>query len=143
MSVALAVYMGGSCLANGADDPIGSRARRAAIAGGLAALVIFTVAGFWVSAMEGFKLVAGPDPGVPQTPATVSTTPSLMRRMQWFSVSAISTRPRRSSDTYLGPAKRASRPGPPRRPPAMKAPRRPPAMKAQPARWDRRRRRER
>jgi cytochrome d ubiquinol oxidase subunit II len=68
MSVALAVYMGGSCLASGAEDPIGTRARRAAIAGALAALVIFTVAGFWVSTMEGFKLVAGPDPGVPQTP---------------------------------------------------------------------------
>jgi cytochrome d ubiquinol oxidase subunit II len=68
MSVALAVYMGGSCLANGADDPIGSRARRAAISGGLAALLLFTVGGFWVSGMEGFKLVAGPDPGVPQTP---------------------------------------------------------------------------
>ena len=68
MSVALAVYMGGSCLASGAEDPIGARARRSAIVGGLAALVIFTVAGFWVSTMEGFKLVAGPDPGVPQTP---------------------------------------------------------------------------
>ncbi|KAF0097190.1 MAG: cytochrome d ubiquinol oxidase subunit II [Rhodospirillaceae bacterium] len=68
MSVALAVYMGGSCLASGADDPIGSRARRAAIVGGLAAVVIFTVGGFWVSAIEGFKLVAGPDPGVAQTP---------------------------------------------------------------------------
>ncbi len=68
MSLALAIYMGGSCLANGAEDPIGARARRAAIAGGLAALVIFTVAGFWVSTMEGFRLVAGPDPGVPQTP---------------------------------------------------------------------------
>lgn len=68
MSVALAVYMGGSCLAGGAADPIGARARRAAIIGGLAALVIFTVAGFWVSMLEGFKLVAGPDPGVAQTP---------------------------------------------------------------------------
>ena len=68
MSVALAVFMGGSCLASGAEDPIGARARRAAIVGGLAALVIFTVAGFWVSTMEGFKLVAGPDPGVAQTP---------------------------------------------------------------------------
>ncbi len=68
MSVALAVYMGGTCLASGADDPIGSRARRAAIAGGLAALAIFTIAGFWVSTIEGFKLVAGPLPGVPQTP---------------------------------------------------------------------------
>ena len=68
MSVALAVYMGGSCLASGAEYPIGARARRAAIVGGLAALAIFTIGGFWVSTIEGFKLVAGPDPGVPQTP---------------------------------------------------------------------------
>jgi cytochrome d ubiquinol oxidase subunit II len=68
MSVALAIYMGGTCLASGADDPIGSRARRAAIAGGLAALAVFTIAGFWVSTMDGFKLVAAPLPGVPQTP---------------------------------------------------------------------------
>lgn len=68
MSVALAVYMGGTCLASGAADPIEGRARRAAITGGIAALVIFAVAGFWVSTLEGFKLVAGPDPGVAQTP---------------------------------------------------------------------------
>lgn len=68
MSVALAVYMGGTCLASGAADPIGTRARRAAIAGGLVALVVFTVAGFWVSAIDGFKLVAGPDPASAQTP---------------------------------------------------------------------------
>ena len=68
MSVALAVYMGGTGLASGAADPIEARARRAAIAGGLAALAIFTVAGFWVSTLEGFKLVAGPDPGAAQTP---------------------------------------------------------------------------
>ncbi len=77
MSVALAVYMGGTCLASGADDPIGARARRAAIVGGLAALAIFTVAGFWVSTMEGFRLVAGPDPGMPQTPLHQQVTRSL------------------------------------------------------------------
>lgn len=68
MSVALAVYMGGTCLASGAADPIGTRARRAAIAGGLVALLVFTVAGLWVSAIDGFKLVAGPDPASAQTP---------------------------------------------------------------------------
>lgn len=68
MSVALAVYMGGTCLASGAADPIGTRARRAAIAGGLVALLVFTVAGFWISAIDGFKLVAGPDPASAQTP---------------------------------------------------------------------------
>jgi cytochrome d ubiquinol oxidase subunit II len=76
MSVALAVYMGGSTLASGADDPIGARARRAAIAAGLAALAIFTIAGFWVSMMDGFKLVAGPEPGMPQTPLHQQVTRS-------------------------------------------------------------------
>jgi cytochrome bd ubiquinol oxidase subunit II len=68
MSVALAVYMGGSALANGAGEPIGGRARTAAIAGGLVALAVFTVAGLWVSALDGFRLAAGPDPGAAQTP---------------------------------------------------------------------------
>ena len=68
MSVAMAVYMGGSCLANGAGEPVGDRARRAAIAGGIVALVIFTVAGFWVSSLDAFRLVSGPDPATAQTP---------------------------------------------------------------------------
>ena len=68
MSVALAVYMGGSTLANGAAEPIGGRARRAAIAGGLLALVLFTIAGFWVANIDFFRLVSGPDPATAQTP---------------------------------------------------------------------------
>lgn len=68
MSVALAIYMGGSRLAAGAADPVGARARKAAIVCGLMALLIFTVAGVWVSSIEGFRLVAGPDPAAAQTP---------------------------------------------------------------------------
>ncbi len=68
MSVALAIYMGGACLANGAGEPVANRARHAALFGGLAALVIFTVAGFWVSRIEGYQLVSGPDPAAAQTP---------------------------------------------------------------------------
>ena len=68
MSVALALYMGGACLASGAADPVSPRARKAAIFGGLAALVIFTIAGFWVSRMDGFQLVSGPPPEAAQTP---------------------------------------------------------------------------
>ena len=68
MSVALAVYMGGTALASGAADPVGARARRAAIAGGLVALVVFTIGGLWVSGIDGFKLVSGPDPAAAQTP---------------------------------------------------------------------------
>ena len=68
MSVALAIYMGGTALVSGAADPVGARARRAAIVGGLAALAIFTIGGIWASTLDGFKLVSGPDPAVAQTP---------------------------------------------------------------------------
>jgi cytochrome d ubiquinol oxidase subunit II len=68
MSVALAVYMGGTRLAGGAGDPVGARARKAAIVAGLVALVLFTVGGIWASTMEGYHLVAGPDPAAAQTP---------------------------------------------------------------------------
>ena len=68
MSLALAIYMGGTRLAAGARDPVGGRARRAAIVGGLVALVLFTIGGLWVSTMEGYQLVTSPDPAVAQTP---------------------------------------------------------------------------
>ena len=68
MSAAMAIYMGGSCLANGAGDPVASRARRAAIVCGLAALALFTICGLWVSRLDGFQLVSGPGPAEAQTP---------------------------------------------------------------------------
>ncbi|WP_454917997.1 cytochrome d ubiquinol oxidase subunit II [Xanthobacter sediminis] len=68
MSVALAIYMGGACLASGATDPVSARARKAAITFGIAALVIFTVAGFWVGALSGYQLLSGPPPEAAQTP---------------------------------------------------------------------------
>jgi len=68
VSVALAIYMGGTCLAGGAADPIGARARRAAIAGGLVALLAFSAAGLWVSGLDGFQLVSSLDPATAQTP---------------------------------------------------------------------------
>lgn len=68
VSVGLAVYMGGTRLAGVASAPVGSRARTAAIAGGLAALILFAVAGYWVSQIEGFRLVSGPAANIAQTP---------------------------------------------------------------------------
>ncbi|MBN9264348.1 MAG: cytochrome d ubiquinol oxidase subunit II [Hyphomicrobium sp.] len=68
MSVALSIYMGGTRLAIGAGAPVGGRARKAAIAGGILALVLFTIGGLWVARMEGYQLVAAPDPAVAQTP---------------------------------------------------------------------------
>ncbi len=68
MSVALAIYMGGARLASGAGEPVEGRARKAAVVSGLAGLAIFTLAGIWVSQMDGFHLVSGPDPAAAQTP---------------------------------------------------------------------------
>lgn len=68
MSVSLAIYMGGSCLARGATDPVSSRARGAAIAGAIAAIVLFSIGGVWFSGMSGFELVSGPAPEAAQTP---------------------------------------------------------------------------
>jgi len=68
VSVLLAIYMGGSALASGATDPVSSRARTAAIASGVLALVLFTIGGFWVSNLSGYQLVSGPAAAAAQTP---------------------------------------------------------------------------
>ncbi len=74
LSVAMAIYMGGAILMNGSEAPVHGRARRAAMIGGIAALVLFTVGGVWVSALEGFRLVSGPDPVAAQTPLHQTVT---------------------------------------------------------------------
>lgn len=68
MSVMLAIYMGGTRLAGAAGEVVGARARKAAIVGGLVALVLFTIGGFWVAGLDGFRLVSAPAPAVAQTP---------------------------------------------------------------------------
>ena len=68
MSVGMAVYMGSCALARRAADPVRGRARRAGVAGAIAALVLFTLCGVWVGTIEGFSLVSAPPPGVEQTP---------------------------------------------------------------------------
>lgn len=68
MAVAMAIYMGGAMLMNGSEGPMHGRARRAAIAGGLVALVLFTIGGIWMHWLEGYQLVRGPDPPAAQTP---------------------------------------------------------------------------
>ncbi len=68
MSVSLALYMGGSTLARAAGEPVGQRARTAGIAAAIAALVLFTIGGFWVANLSGFQLISGPGPSVDQTP---------------------------------------------------------------------------
>lgn len=68
LSVAMSIYMGGAILMNGSEEPVHGRARRAALVGGLVALVLFTIGGIWVHWIDGYVLVRGPDPIAPQTP---------------------------------------------------------------------------
>lgn len=85
MSVCLAIYMGGTRLAGGATDPVGSRARKAAIVGGLVALVLFSIGGLWVSALDGFQIVSAPGGAVPQTPLhqTIERVPGALLSNYW------------------------------------------------------------
>jgi cytochrome d ubiquinol oxidase subunit II len=57
VSVSMSLYMAGCILMSGTDGPVHQRARRAGLVAGLAMLVLFTIGGFWVSGMEGYKLV--------------------------------------------------------------------------------------
>ncbi|MGQ3671578.1 cytochrome d ubiquinol oxidase subunit II [Xanthobacter sp. TB0136] len=68
MSVSLAVYMGGSILGRAAGEPVGQRARTAGMAAAIAALVLFTIGGFWVANLSGYQLVSGPPADAAQTP---------------------------------------------------------------------------
>lgn len=68
MSVSLAVYMGGCMLGRAAGEPVGARARTAAMVAAVAAIVLFTIGGFWVSNLSGYQLVAGPAAAAQQTP---------------------------------------------------------------------------
>lgn len=60
--------MGGAILMNGSEEPVHGRARRAALIAGVVALVLFTLGGVWVHALDGYVLVRGPDPASAQTP---------------------------------------------------------------------------
>jgi len=77
LSVAMSVYMGAVTIMNGAEGAIYDRARKLAAWGGLIAVVLFTVGGVWISMMQGYHLVSGPDPALAQTPLqqSVETAP--------------------------------------------------------------------
>ncbi len=68
LSVAMSVYMGAVMIMNGSEGAIYERARKLAIWGALAAAVLFTVGGIWVSTMQGYQLVSSPEPALAQTP---------------------------------------------------------------------------
>ncbi len=68
LSVVMSVYMGATMVMNRGEGVIRERARRLALWSGIAALLLFTIGGFWVSRMQGYHLVRGPDPATAQTP---------------------------------------------------------------------------
>ncbi|HTT39683.1 MAG TPA: cytochrome d ubiquinol oxidase subunit II [Burkholderiales bacterium] len=68
LSVAMSVYMGAAIVMNGAEGAMQARARQLAVWAGLAAVVLFTVGGIWVSAIHGYVLARSPDPALAQTP---------------------------------------------------------------------------
>ncbi|MGE5666779.1 MAG: cytochrome d ubiquinol oxidase subunit II [Betaproteobacteria bacterium] len=68
LSVTMSVWMGATMVMGRSDGAIRERARRLASWSGIGALVLFTVGGVWVSRMQGYHLVRGPDPALAQTP---------------------------------------------------------------------------
>ncbi len=68
LSLSLSIYMGGVMLLGRAGGAIAPRARKAAMGAAVAAMVLFTVGGVWVSMMPGFVLDRSPAPGLPQNP---------------------------------------------------------------------------
>ncbi len=64
----MSVYMGATMVMNRGEGVIRERARRLALWSGIGALLLFTIGGFWVSRMQGYHLVRGPDPATAQTP---------------------------------------------------------------------------
>jgi len=69
VAVGLSMYKGGAILLiKSKDQHISQRALRAALVGGVLALVLMTVAGFWSANLHGFKIISAPTPGLQQTP---------------------------------------------------------------------------
>jgi len=69
LSLSLALVMGGAMLMGRAEPgALWERARRAATTGGIVAIVLFTIGGFWVSHLLGYRIVNAPPPDMPQSP---------------------------------------------------------------------------
>lgn len=73
MSLALSMYQGGTMLMLRGEEPIYSRARGFALAGGVLASVIFVVGGVWVSHMNGYAFTSAVDPNMAPTPLSGPT----------------------------------------------------------------------
>lgn len=68
LSVSLSIYMGGAILMCGGLGVLAVRARKAALFGGIIAIILFSIGGYWVSGMDGYQIMQGPNPAAPQTP---------------------------------------------------------------------------
>ena len=68
LSVTMSVWMGATMVMGRCDGAMRDRARRLASWSGMLALVLFSAGGLWVSGMQGYHLVQGPDPALAQTP---------------------------------------------------------------------------
>ena len=68
LSLSLSVYMGGVMLMGRAGGAVVGRARRAASWAALAAVLVFSIGGVWVSMMHGYVIEHAPDPGIAQNP---------------------------------------------------------------------------
>lgn len=68
MSLALALYQGGTMVMNRGTGVIRERACRLVTVAGLTALAVFSICGIWVSMMHGYEITAGGDPAGPALP---------------------------------------------------------------------------
>jgi cytochrome d ubiquinol oxidase subunit II len=62
VAVTMAVYQGCTMIMNRAEGAIHARAKRAGTIGGCLTLILFTVAGIWVSQLPGYVITAGASP---------------------------------------------------------------------------------
>jgi cytochrome d ubiquinol oxidase subunit II len=74
LSLALSIYMGGVMLMGRAGGEVAVRARRAASWAALAAVVLFSAGGVWVSMLHGYVLEHSPDPAIAQNPLQQSVS---------------------------------------------------------------------
>lgn len=68
MAVALALYQGGAIVNLRGEGVIAARARRMMRVAGVAALVLFTVGGVWLSRLTGYAPAGTVDPAMPANP---------------------------------------------------------------------------
>jgi cytochrome d ubiquinol oxidase subunit II len=69
LSLSMSAYMGGVMLVGRSEaGPLQDRAQRAASIAIVVALVLFTIGGFWVAHLDGYRIVHAPAAGAEQTP---------------------------------------------------------------------------